>query len=462
MKPLTISAIARAMDATLLCGDEMRTVQTLCSDSRSMLPGALFVPYRGERFDGHDYIDAALDAGACGTLCERTPDMLREGKAYLLVDDTRLAMKRLAAWYRAQFSLPVVQITGSTGKTTAKEMVWSVLSQRFPTLKTAESFNGDIGTPQTLLGLDDTHRAAVIESGMDHPGDIRYLGEMVRPDIACIVNVGVAHIEFLGSRENILKAKCEIFENLASDGVAILNGDDDMLASITALPQRIVRFGRGEGCGVRVTDWSADGLAGTRCTVTAAHGTYRLHTAAPGEHMIYPMALAVAVGEELGLSTEEITRGVAAYAPVGGRMNVKRLPGGRVLLDDCYNANPQSMSAALHVLSSAEGTRRIAVLGNMGELGDFAPQAHRDMGRLAGMLGIDTVFAIGPHAAAMAQEARAAGCGDVHDYLTKEEAYGAIGEAFVPGAVLLLKASHYTGRFEQIAAYLQQRLNKKA
>lgn len=462
MKELSLSTIARAMEGTLLAGDGVHTVDALRSDSRNMRPGALFVPYRGERFDGHDYINAALDAGACGALCERAPETLREGKAYILVDDTRLAMKRLAAWYRAQFSLPVVQITGSTGKTTAKEMVWAVLSQRYPTLKTAESFNGDIGTPQTLLELSDAHRAAVIESGMDHPGDIRYLGEMVKPSIACIVNVGVAHIEYLGSRENILKAKCEIFEHLAPDGVAILNGDDDMLARVKNLPQRIVRFGKSEGCDVRVTDWEADGLCGARCTVLTARGTYHLETSAPGEHMVYPMALSVAVGEELGLRAEEITRGVAAYAPVGGRMNVKHLPDGRVLLDDCYNANPQSMSAALRVLASARGARRIAVLGNMGELGVYAPQAHRDMGRLTGELGVDTLFAIGPYGEAMAQEARAAGCGDVHAYLTKEEAYDAIGDAFVPDAVLLLKASHYSGRFEHIAAYLEKRLNEKS
>ena len=196
-------------------------VRNMDLTSRKAGEGALFIPLTGERFDGHDYIDKALALGAAGCLCARTPAAFLPDKFYIAVPDTRLALKALASWYRGQFNIPVVQITGSVGKTTTKEMIASVVSQRYRTLKTAENFNNDIGTPLTLLGLDDTYEAAVIETGMDHFGEIRYLGEMVRPHIAVITNIGDAHIEFLGSREGILKAKSEIFENLDADGVAI-------------------------------------------------------------------------------------------------------------------------------------------------------------------------------------------------------------------------------------------------
>ena len=221
MRRLTVSELLTATGGTLLAGGESAAVTSVSTDSRKAGEGALFIPLTGERFDGHDYIDKALALGAAGCLCARTPAAFLPDKFYIAVPDTRLALKALASWYRGQFNIPVVQITGSVGKTTTKEMIASVVSQRYRTLKTAENFNNDIGTPLTLLGLDDTYEAAVIETGMDHFGEIRYLGEMVRPHIAVITNIGDAHIEFLGSREGILKAKSEIFENLDADGVAI-------------------------------------------------------------------------------------------------------------------------------------------------------------------------------------------------------------------------------------------------
>ena len=219
MRRLTVSELLTATGGTLLAGGVSAAVTSVSTDSRKAGEGALFIPLTGERFDGHDYIDKALALGAAGCLCARTPAAFLPDKFYIAVPDTRLALKALASWYRGQFNIPVVQITGS------------VVSQRYRTLKTAENFNNDIGTPLTLLGLDDTYEAAVIETGMDHFGEIRYLGEMVRPHIAVITNIGDAHIEFLGSREGILKAKSEIFENLDADGVAILNGDDTLLGS---------------------------------------------------------------------------------------------------------------------------------------------------------------------------------------------------------------------------------------
>ena len=241
MQPMTIPEIISAVDGTWLNPRKgAAPVTAVCTDSRKIAPGCLFLPWVGERFDGHDFIDRALDAGAAGCLCARRPELLRPDKFYIQVADTRLALRALASAYRDRFAIPFVQVTGSVGKTTTKEMLAAVLGAKLRVLKTPENFNNDIGTPLTLLGLGPEHQAAVIETGMNHFGEIRYLGEMVRPDIAVISNIGDAHIEHLGSREGILKAKSEIFENLKPEGLAVLNGDDALLNTLD-LPDRPLR-----------------------------------------------------------------------------------------------------------------------------------------------------------------------------------------------------------------------------
>ena len=415
-----------------------------------MQPGQLFIPLVGERFDGHAYIGKALEGGAAGCLTAREPETLLPGKLYIQVADTRLALKALASWYRDKFDLPVVQVTGSAGKTTTKEMIASVLSQRYNTLRTEGNFNNDIGAPLTLLRLMPEHQAAVIETGMNHFGEIRYLGEMVRPDIAVITNVGDAHIENLGNtRQGILQAKCEIFENLAPDGIAVLNGDDPLLDTVT-LPQTILRCGRGEGCSVRVTDVDDRGIEGIACTVTTAKASYRLATASPGGFMIYPMAMAATIGEALGLTGEEIAAGVAAYVPTGSRMHIIRLPEGRLLIDDCYNANPQAMTEALRLLAVTQTRRRAAVLGDMGELGELTVSAHRAIGALTGELHLDSVIAIGEKARDIASAAP-----NAQWFPSVEDALPAVRAAFTGGTAMLVKASHAM-HFENIVKELEQ------
>ena len=439
MLPMTIQEIADAVHG--VChGSQTGTVSAVCTDSRSMISGSLFLPWVGERFDGHRFIDAALDAGAAGCLCARLPETLRPDKFYIQVADTRLALRDLASAYRDRFSIPFIQITGSVGKTTTKDMVASVLGAKLNVLKTEANFNNDIGTPLTLLNLGPEHQAAVIETGMNHFGEISYLGAMVRPDIAVISNIGDAHIEFLGSREGILKAKCEIFEHLKPEGVAILNGDDPLLDTVN-VPFRTVRCGQSEHCRVRVTEIDDHGVDGITCTVDTPRDRYVLRTSAPGEHMAYSISIAVAVAEELGLTREEITRGVAAYQPSGSRMRVIHLPGDRILLDDCYNASPQSVTAALEVLARTECDRKVAVLGDMGELGDLTDQAHYNMGALAAMLGIDFVVAIGSKAVKIADGAAESG-GEVLHFSTKEEALPELRAQLEPGTAMLVKASH--------------------
>ena len=448
MTPCTAREICAAVGGTLL-QDSGAPVTGVTTDSRAVQPGQLFIPLVGERFDGHAYISKALDGGAAGCLTAAAPETLLPGKLYIQVADTRLALKALASWYRDKFDLPVVQVTGSAGKTTTKEMIASVLSQRYNTLRTEGNFNNDIGAPLTLLRLMPEHQAAVIETGMNHFGEIRYLGEMVRPDIAVITNVGDAHIENLGNtRQGILRAKCEIFENLTPEGVAVLNGDDELLNTVT-LPQTILRCGVGDGCGVRVTDIDDRGLEGVACTVTIEGEHYRLTTSAPGRYMIYPMAMAAAIGRRLGLTREEIAAGVAAYTTVGSRMHLIRLPGERLVIDDCYNANPQSMAAGLRMLAASPAQHRVAVLGDMGELGQLTAQAHRDMGALTRRLGL-TAVAVGEKMHALTETDPQA-----QWFATVEEAMPAIRQLFTPGTAVLVKASHAM-HFERIVKELEK------
>ena len=448
MTPCTAREICAAVGGTLL-QDSGAPVTGVTTDSRAVQPGQLFIPLVGERFDGHAYISKALEGGAVGCLTAREPETLLPGKLYIQVADTRLALKALASWYRNKFDLPVVQVTGSAGKTTTKEMIASVLSQRYNTLRTEGNFNNDIGAPLTLLRLMPEHQAAVIETGMNHFGEIRYLGEMVRPDIAVITNVGDAHIENLGNtRQGILRAKCEIFENLTPEGIAVLNGDDELLNTVT-LPQTILRCGVGDGCGVRVTDIDDRGLEGVACTVTIEGEHYRLTTSAPGRYMIYPMAMAAAIGRRLGLTGEEIAAGVEAYTTVGSRMHLIRLPGERLVIDDCYNANPQSMAEGLRMLAASPARNRVAVLGDMGELGQLTAQAHRDMGALTRRLGL-TAVAVGEKMHALTETDPQA-----QWFATVEEAMPAIRQLFTPGTAVLVKASHAM-HFERIVKELEK------
>ncbi len=447
----TLQEICAAVKGTLLqpCGGPLTAVTT---DSRKAAPGQLFIPLAGERFDGHDYLDSALNGGADACLTARQPETMLPGKGYVLVGDTMLALKDLAAWHREHFHIPVVQVTGSAGKTTTKEMIACVLGQRFRTHKTHANLNNQIGTPLTLLELSAEDRAAVIETGMDHFGEIRYMGQMVQPDVAVITNVGDAHVENLGNtRLGVLQAKCEIFENLRPGGVAVLNGDDELLRNITLQNNDIIFCGRGENCAVRVTEAEELGIDGLRCTVRTARQSYRIHVTTPGAYMVYPVSMAVAIGERLGLTEEEIAAGAAAYRPVGSRMNVIRCSGDRVIIDDCYNANPQSMEEALRLLAATPCRHRLAILGDMKELGRMSDAAHRRIGALTAELGIDTVIAIGDKAKYLSETAG----GEVYWFASLAEAMEEIRRQFTPGTTALVKASHSMA-FENITKELEK------
>lgn len=305
------------------------------------------------------------------------------------------------------------------------------------------------------MSLTSEHQAAVIETGMDEFGQIRWLGQAIRPDAAVITIIDDVHLAHFNSREDILRAKAEILENLRPGGVAVLNGDDVLLNTLQPRCDT-VRCGRSESCAVRVTELEDLGLEGVRCMVVTDQEAYPLTIPAPGVHMALLSALAVAVAERLGLTEEEIVQGVAAYAPADNRLRVERLPGNRVMINDSYNANPRSVRADVAILAQHKGGKRIAMLGDMTELGAAEAPGHQSVGELVGQLGIDVLLAVGPRSKEyMVPAAQAAGCGEVRWYPDREAVKSDLLDLFAPGDALLLKASHFFGRFDLMADFLR-------
>ena len=360
-----------------------------------------------------------------------------------------------ARYYRKQFPIPFVAVTGSVGKTTAKDMAAAVLGARFRVHKTEGNFNNDIGVPLTLLKLERQHQVCVVEMGMDHAGEIDNLGRLVEPDIAIITNIGDAHIEHLGSRENIFKAKCEIFPHLKQDGLAVLNGDDPLLSTLRGtLPQRTVFVGGGEGLDYTAFDLSSDGAAHLSCRIKTPRSQFEANIPALGSHMIYPTLMAAAVGEALGLAPDEIVRGVGAFLPTKMRMNIIRCKGDILILNDAYNANPQSMRAAAAVLGDAgQKRRKVAVVGDMKELGAGSEQFHRAVGGYFAQSGADRLIAIGGLARFMAEGAKGAGLEQADWFPTMDEAKGALLRELRSGVTILVKASRSMA-FEKIVDFL--------
>ncbi len=456
MEALTLRQLLEAVNGTLL-GDfadlEAQAVQ-VSTDSRNTPPDCLFIPLEGERFDGHSFINAALEAGAAGCLTARERESYLPGRFYIKVRSTQRALWDLARYYKKLFPIPFIAITGSVGKTTTKDMTAAVLGARFCVHKTEGNFNNDIGVPLTLLKLEKQHEVCVVEMGMDHAGEIDYLGRLVEPDMAIITNIGDAHIENLGSREAIFQAKCEIFPHLKKDGLAVLNGDDPLLASLRgALPQPAVFVGSGEGLDYTARDLSSDGAGHLSCRIRTPKSQFEANIPALGQHMIYPTLMAAAVGEALGMAPDEIVRGIGAFLPTKMRMNILRCKGDIVILNDAYNANPQSMRAAAAVLGDAQGRRKVAVVGDMKELGPGSEQFHRAVGGYFAQAGADRLIAVGDLARFIAEGAKAAGLSQSDYFSTLDAAKNALSRELRAGATILVKASRSMA-FEKIVDYL--------
>lgn len=364
------------------------------TDSRAVRPGELFVALRGERFDGHDFVPAVLAAGAAGAVVARAR---ADGLAgpLLVVDEPRGALARLAAWHRARFAAPVVGVAGANGKTTTKELLAAVLGARFPVLASEASFNNDLGVPLTLLRLRPEHRAAVVELGTNHPGELAPLVRLARPDLGVLTHLGEEHLEFFGSVAGAVAEEGWLAELLPPGGTLFLPGDNPWAGTVAArTAARVVRAGRGPGNDWRATAEAAD-AAGTTFEVAAPaaalSGAYRVNLL--GAHQVANALLALAAGAALGLGREELRRGLAAARPPRGRMEAWEHAGVRVL-DDSYNANPDSVAAAIRVLAELPAPRWL-VLGDMGEVGAQGPAFHQEVGTLAAQAGIEHLWCVG-------------------------------------------------------------------
>lgn len=455
MKNMTLKNIAACCGGRLFGGGEDLETAGAVMDSRLIEKDFLFFAIKGERADGHDFIPQVMEKGAVCAVCERAPEAA--SGPYILVEDVPKAMQDIAAFYRAELSIPIVGITGSVGKTSTKEFIAGVLGKKYNVLKTKGNYNNELGVPLTLLRIREEHEAAVIEMGINHFGEMHRLSRMAAPDIVVMTNIGDCHLEALGSREGILKAKSEIFDFSAEDGTVILNGDDDLLSTIKEVHKKtLVTFGKNKNNKCYATEIQSNGLFGTEAEIHMPMGSFHAEILLPGEHMIYNALAAAAAGAALGLSIAEIKAGIAAVQPTAGRSNLIK---GKetVILDDCYNANPVSMCAALDLLAEAD-TRKAAILGDMFELGKNAESFHGEVGRYAVRRGIDLIVCVGELSEKMAEEAKAeteketafgkAGNvrkSDVRYYAGKEELLRELEKLIKPGDTILVKASHGMG-----------------
>ena len=442
-----VSDIAAAAEGKLLCGDENTVITSFITDSREAKAGAMFVPIRGERADGHSYIPAVLEGPAAAAFTDH--EIPLGEKPLVLVKDCREALQRAAAWYRDQFAIPILGITGSVGKTTAKEMVAQALSAQFRVLKTAGNQNSQVGVPITVCGLRKDHTAAVVEMGVSMPGEMARIAGVVKPTCAVMTNIGVSHIEFMKTRENILAEKARIADYLPPDGALFVNGDDDLLPTLKeTMGSRVVTFGLGPTC-----DWRAFGLneadKGTFFTCQSPAGERtELFVPAAGEHNVRNALCAMAVARYLGVPAGDVVRAISAYKAPAMRQQMVEA-NGLLIIDDSYNASPDSMRSAIDVLSTRPVTgKRAAVLADMLELGDFSQQGHYQVGQYAKERGVELLVAVGP----LSREI-AAGYGEgARWFATNQEAAAFLRDALRPGDAVLVKGSRGMKTDEIVAA----------
>lgn len=441
MKNLTLRNITRACQGTYH-GDESlldREVAGVTIDSRKVEKDFLFVAINGERFNAHQFIPDTIEKGA---LCVVSHEDLGDTDyPYILVEATGQALLDIAKLYRDSFDVKVVGITGSVGKTSTKEMIASVLAQKYNVHKTQGNFNNECGLPLTIFEMNEEHQVSVLEMGINHFGEMRKLSTVASPDICVITNIGVAHLEFLKTREGIMQEKTQMFQDMKPGGSVVLNGDDPLLSTIGPVKgSDPIFYGLDQDKNVvYATDVEPLGLKGTSCTIHLPEGSFSCVVPIPGIHMVSNALAGSAVGSKLGLTTEEIKRGIESLPSIPGRNHIiqtDRL----ILLDDCYNANPVSMKASLDVLNMGIG-RKVAVLGDMGELGPDYVALHRSVGEYAAAIGIDLVCAIGPMSKEIAEGAASDGTKALW-FETKADFLAQTKDILKDGDNVLIKASH--------------------
>jgi UDP-N-acetylmuramoyl-tripeptide--D-alanyl-D-alanine ligase len=456
VNPLSLSQIAQFAGGSLSSGDGSVQISRVNTDSRTLKPGELFVALRGENFDGHDFVGSAAQNRAAGAIVDSSwRGDVPKSFALIRAPDTLQAYQELAANYRKSLTLRVVAITGSNGKTTTKDFTAAVLARRFRVTKTEGNFNNHVGLPRTILAANSDDEVAVWEIGMNHPGEIAALAKVAAPNVAIITNIGVAHIEFMGSREAIAKEKGALAEAIGADGTVILNGDDPFSEGMAArTPAKIVFAGMKRGT-LRATEirQTADG---SEFTILEGAHRCRAQLAVPGLHMVQNSLLAVAAGRAFGLPLEDCAAGLAATPLTRARSQIRDIHGVQ-FLDDSYNANPDSMKAALHTLAELDTDgKRIAVLGEMLELGRESEHAHREVGETAAALKIDQLIAIGNVAAGIADAAQRGGLTNTAIVNSTSAAAALLDEISAPGDLVLIKGSR-AARTEEVIEQFEQR-----
>jgi len=451
MKHLTPAIIAKVTGGEYIGDASSRDnrVQGAVRDHREVAPGNLFICIRGARVDGHSFADAAYSAGAACCLAECA--LPNAAGPYVLVRSTLEAVKTLGAYYRSLFNIPVIGITGSVGKTTAKELVAAALGARFCVLKTAENLNNELGVPLTLLSLEERHEAAVIEMGISDFGEMGRLAQMARPDIFIMTKIGYAHLDNLGDLNGVLKAKTEAFAYMNADGVGVLNGDDELLWGFDP-GMRKITYGVLPRNDFRAENVRTEGVGLVAFDAVSDAGSFTVTVPAFGEHIANMALAAVVIGRLLGMTDDDIARGLRSYAPVGGRSSVTDT-GYITLIDDCYNANPSSVNPALESLAKLTG-RRVAILGDMNELGERSDELHFETGVFANQCGLDLLVCCGDKAKLMYEGFKSAGGTGAKYFETKAQLIAALPELIEKGDSVLVKASN-SMRFEEIVAALK-------
>ena len=451
MKAMSLREIAKAVGGQYFGSQEQLGCNAtgVAIDSRKIEEGYLFVPIKGARVDGHTFIPQVMEKGALCTLTEQ--ELESPSYPYIKVESCEQALKDLAEHYRNALDIKVVGITGSVGKTSTKEMIASVLSQKYSVLKTAGNFNNEIGLPLTIFNIREEHQVAVLEMGISDFEEMHRLAKMARPDICVITNIGLCHLENLIDRDGILKAKTEMFDYMQENATIILNGDDDKLITVRDKGYEPLYFGLSPELDAYAEDIRSLSLKGTACTLHVGEATLEVEIPIPGHHMVYNALAGALVGRQLGLGADEIQAGIENLVPVAGR-NHMILTEKYCIIDDCYNANPISTCASLDVLATAD-SRKVAILGDMFELGEQEKELHFGVGAHAAEQGIDVIICVGVLSEETAKGAEFKGAKPYH-FATKAE-FLAEGEKLLQkGDTILVKASHGM-EFPEIVEKLQ-------
>lgn len=452
MNSMTTSEIAQALGTTV---GENKVVTSVVIDTRKVVKGCLFVCIKGENFDGNDFADEAIRLGAVAVLCSKNAKC--QGTA-IRVEDTRKSFLCLSSYYRSKFNIPVVALTGSVGKTTTKEMIFLVLSGKFNAMKTQGNFNNKIGLPQTLFRLEDSVEAAVIEMGMNNFGEIRELSKATKATIGLITNIGLSHIENLGSQEGIFKAKMELLDGLQDGAPFVVNGDDKFLGSVSSTPQhKLYKYGleNGEFKGYNIKEKEGS----TSFQVLFFGKTQEITIPTIGIHNVYNALAAFSVGYILGIAPENIAQSLASYVPEGMRQKCVQL-NGILSIEDCYNASPDSMKASISTLVNTEGNRKFAVLADMLELGDYSKEAHFQVGEMVGDAKVDVLFAYGHYAKEYIAGASEKSCTKCVFFDDKMEIAETLTNEMEKGDVVVFKASRGMKLEEVILSFYDKWGNK--